>query len=119
MGSTSGGVGDNGVEVERIELIDHPPCQNTGGHGLSVVCMERSAARLHGGSHDFAAVGQQDIGGVPVDVGKDQILHAAGKKAHAVALDSLWGLDGTDHLMGKARENAGCLRLECAEPARQ
>jgi hypothetical protein len=77
--------------------------------------MKRAAARLHVRSDDFAAVREQYVGRITVDVGKEQILYAARKQAHAVTLISLRALDGSYQLMGETRQHTRGLRLELAE----
>jgi hypothetical protein len=80
--------------------------------------MKRAAARLHVRSDDFTAVREQYVGRIPVDIGKEQILYAPRKQAHAVTLISLRALDWTDQLMGETRQHPRGLRLESAESAR-
>ena len=82
--AAAGGVGDDGVERVEVELVEQAAGVVLRHLVLAVVGVERAAAGLVRRRDDGAAVGEQDVGGVAVDVAVDEVLHAAGEQADAV-----------------------------------
>ena len=80
--------------------------------------MQGAAAGLDGWRVDLAAVGQQYVGGVAVDVCEDQILDAAGQEGDAVLLLG-GGFDRTDELRRELRRDRRALGLEATEVRRE
>ena len=83
---------------------------------LAVVRVQRAAARLHRRRVDLAAVGQQHVRGVAIDVGKHQILHAAGQQRDAVARRAARLLARRDQ---RIRERAAPSRGACGSSRRR
>ena len=111
-------VGDDGVELRRREEVDHPLRQSLGRVGFAVVCVERAAAGLDGRRVDFAAVSQEDVRRVAVDIREDQVLYAAREQGDAVRLLGR-RLDGADELRRELRGDGRALRLEATKVFRQ
>ena len=97
MITAAAGIRDDGVELRRREEVDHPLGQGLGRVGFAIVGVEGAAAGLDRRRVDLAAVGQQYVGGVAIDVREDQILHAAGEQGHAMLFLG-GGFDRTDEL---------------------
>jgi hypothetical protein len=85
MRSASTGVRDDCVIPVWRDEIDQLPRQALRGLQLAVMGVERAAACLAPGCVDGAPVGEQHVRRVAVDVGKHQILDAAGEESDAVA----------------------------------
>jgi hypothetical protein len=84
MRSATGGVGDDGVEVIEVEMIEEAARVTLGHFIFAVVGVERAAAALGRRGDDGAAIGEEDVGGVAVDVAVNEVLNAAGEEADAV-----------------------------------
>ena len=112
--TTATGVGDDRVELRRRKEIDHPLGQCLGRIDFAIVRVERAAAGLDGRGVHFATVGQEDVRGIAVDVGEDEILDAAREQGDAVLLLRR-RLDGADELRRELRRNGRALRLEAAK----
>ena len=83
MGTASAGISDDRVDISRWNQVDHPAGELCGEVVLPVVRMKRTAARLLGWSENGVTVREQHVGGVAVDIGKYEILHAPGEKRDA------------------------------------
>ena len=118
MVTAAAGVGDDGVELRRREKVDHPLRQRLGRIGFAIVSVKGAAAGLDGRRVDFAAVGQEDVRGIAIDVGEDEILDAAREQGDAVLLLRR-RLDGADELRRELRRDGRALRLEATEILRK
>jgi hypothetical protein len=85
MGTAAAGVGDDGVEFLHGEEIELAAGEGAGGFEVAVVGVEGATAGLHRRCQDFAVIGEEDVGGVAVDVREDEVLDAAGEEGVAVA----------------------------------
>ena len=66
--TATGGVGDDGVEIVELEVIEQTSGIPLGHFVFAVVSVKRSAATLRRRRDDGAAVRAKDIGGVRADV---------------------------------------------------
>ena len=114
VGTATGGIRDDGIEGGRIKEVDHSPRHFGRPLGIPVVRMERSAAGLDRGSDHLATVGQQNVRGVPVDVGEDKILDTSGEKAHPVPGLFMGNLHRSDELVGELRPDSRSHPLQVA-----
>ena len=114
MVTAAAGVGDDGVELRRREEVDHPLGQRLGRVGFAIVGVERTAAGLDRRRVHFAAVSQEDVGGVAVDIREHEILDATGKQGDAVLFLG-GGFDRTDELRRELRRDRRALRLEATK----
>ena len=80
MRSAPGGVRDDGIEGIEIELIEQAARVALGHFVLAIVRVQGTAAALVRRRDDGAAVGEENVGGIAVDVTIDQILDAAGEE---------------------------------------
>ena len=117
--SAAAGVRDDRIVAVRREEIDHPARLLPGQIQLAVVGVQRSAARLRRWRLDAAAVGQQHIRRVAVDVGEDQILDAAGQKRDAIAGLSPRRFAARDQPIRERRRHPRRLRLQPPQRRRQ
>ena len=108
------GVADDGVERLRREEVDHPPREQLRGLRLAVVGVQRPAAGLHGRGHHLAAIGEEHVGRVAVDLREDEVLHAAREQGDAVTDDGR-PLHGTDERRREPRGDDRALGLEAPE----
>ena len=83
---------------------------------LAIVRVQRAAAGLRARRDDFAAVGQQHIGRVAVDIGEGQVLHAARQQAHAVPRRCLAG--SSTRLRSGHPRSCGAMRGVCGSSSR-
>ena len=72
----------------------------------------RAAAALRARRDDLATIREQHIDGVSIDVREGEILHTAGEHADTMLLPALRRLDGINQLIGEARGDFRCLRLQ-------
>ena len=68
----------------RRKEIDHPSGLSPGELQLTVVGVQRSAARLRRRRVDGAAVGEEHVRGIAVHVRENEILDAAGQERNTV-----------------------------------
>ena len=84
MRSAAAGIGDDGIVAVRRKEVDHPPGLLPGQIQLAVVGVQGAAARLRRRRVDGAAVGEEHVRGVAVDVREHEILDAAGQERNTV-----------------------------------
>ena len=118
MRTASGRVGDDRIQSFDVEQVQVAPGQSTRSLGFTIVSMERSATELNGRRVHFASVGEKDIGGIPIDVREDQVLHATREQPDAIpdlAVGRLF--DRSNELMRELRLDRWSLRLELLNTA--
>ena len=102
MRATSRRICDDCVQRVDVKRVNLPAGEKLSGLNFSIVGMQRTAAILRAWRVDLTLVGKKSIDRVPIDVGKDDVLHASGQHAHAVARLSLRTLHRFDELPGKS-----------------
>ena len=119
VGAAASRVGDDGVEFVDCEEIELAAGQLAGRFEVAVVGVEGAAAGLDGRRQDFAVVGKENVGGVAVNVGKNQILDAAGEQGDTVAGRAGGPFDRADEFVGKRGRNGGRLGLQIPQGGRE
>ena len=115
VGAAAAGVGDDGVELVRRELLKLLARELLGHFPFAVMGVERAAAELLGRRDDFAAVAGEDFDGVAVDVAEDQVLGAADEHGDPILLPADGGRDGRDQLGGELGLDVGRDAFELLE----
>ena len=115
VGPAATGIGDDRVIARWREQIDHPAGEGRGEGRFAIVAVQRSAARLDRRGVDLAAIGEENVGGVAVDVAENQILNATGEQSDAMAGGMGWLLVRFDELVGEPGGNGRGEWFELAE----
>ena len=110
--AAAAGVGDDGVELLRWELVNVPACEFLRQRPFAVVRVQRTAAALFRRCDDFTAVLCEHFHGVSVHVAEGQVLRAAGQHGDAVTLLAEGRRDGRDEFGGKLVANVRCHRFQ-------
>lgn len=115
VAAATAGVADDGVEGGKVETVDQAAGEGAGEFGFAVVTVETAAATLVAGGDDLAVVGEEDVGGVAVDLAEDEVLNAAGEEADAPAGGGGGGFDGGEEGVAEVAADGGGGRFEGAQ----
>ena len=113
------GVDDDVVEVEVLEGVDGLAGEVQGLFFAAGVGGEGAAAALVFGGYDLAALGGEDANGGGVDLGEEDLLHAAGQERHAQLALALGAIDAGWRRVACRRQGCSGERDEPAQPLRQ
>ena len=89
VGAAATGVGDDGVEFPDGKEVQLAAGEGAGGFEVAIVGVQGAATGLDGRREDLAAIGEEDIGGVAIDVRKCQVLDTTGEKGDTAVRRSL------------------------------
>ena len=103
VGSAAGGICNDRIDSIKFERINLKSGKLFGRVGLPVVCMQRAAAILKPRRVNLATIGQKNIHRIPINVRKNDILHAARENDNPVRDRTLRALHRFDELSGEFR----------------
>src|ERR1700733_7767469 len=120
MRAAPGRIGDDRIQSLDIEEVEVALSKCPRSLSFTVVSVERSATELNCRRVHFAAVCQKNVGGISIDVGEDQVLHAACEQADPVLdLTSARAFDRGNQLMRELRPDGRTLWLELLNTPRE
>ena len=120
MRAASGRIGDDRIQSLDIEEVEVALSKCPRSLRFTVVSVERSATELNRRRVHFASVCQKNVGGISIDVGEHQVLHATREQADPILdFTTTRAFDWGNELMRELRPDRWTLWLELLNTARE